>query len=37
MNQVLETERRAEAELIRARKEADAGRIKAEARHPWSA
>ena len=31
MNQVLETERRAEAELIRARKEADAARIKAEA------
>jgi regulator of protease activity HflC (stomatin/prohibitin superfamily) len=30
MNQVLETERRAEAELIRARKDADAARIKAE-------
>jgi regulator of protease activity HflC (stomatin/prohibitin superfamily) len=31
MNQVLETERRAEAELIRAKKDAEAGRIKAEA------
>jgi regulator of protease activity HflC (stomatin/prohibitin superfamily) len=30
MNQVLETERRAEAELIRARKDADAAKIKAE-------
>jgi regulator of protease activity HflC (stomatin/prohibitin superfamily) len=30
MNQVLETERRAEAELIRAKKDADAARIKAE-------
>jgi regulator of protease activity HflC (stomatin/prohibitin superfamily) len=31
MNQVLETERKAEAEIIRARKDADAARIKAEA------